>query len=174
MPSELLSGRAIGVGGDPRHWRGLVQQLCLQPAAVESIHSCTLVTLHVSLREDIAFVKPCSRRPLRRRHGLPCLCRLGNGSSCPPGLWSCLGHAHTRCFSLRRRLGLLCSPSFGTFASVSLDEAGLCLSFLLAGGLPFLSPLPCPGPGHALTARRGSRTEVQAMAGGAAPGVWGA
>ena len=115
------------------------------------IPALCLVTLHASVREDMAFVKPCSRRPLRRWPGLPCLCRLGNGSSCPPGLRSCLGLAHTRCFSLRRWLGLLCTPSLRTFTSVSLDETGLCLSFLLAGGLPFLSPLSCPGPGSQLS-----------------------
>ena len=147
VPSELLSGRAIGVGVTLDAGVGLSTSYAFNlPQWNRYIPALCRVTVQASLHKDIDCIEHCSLCPLRRRRGLPRFFRHSDRSSCPPGSPSWAGHAHTRRFSLRRRPDLLCLPSLGSFAPMSLDETGLCLSFLLAGESSISQPSPLPQP----------------------------
>lgn len=147
VPSELLSGRAIGDGVTLDAGVGLSTSPAFNlPQWNRYIPALCRVTVQASLRKAIDCIEHCSLCPLRRWRGLPRLFCRSDRSSCPPGSPSWVGHAHTRRFSLRRQPDLLCSPSLGSFAPMSLDETGLCLSFLLAGGSSISQPSPLPRP----------------------------
>lgn len=147
VPSELLSGRVIGVGVTLDAGVGLSTSPAFNlPQWNRYIPALCRVTVQASLRKAIDCIEHCSLCPLRRRRGLPHLFCRSDRSSCPPGSPSWVGHAHTRRFSLRRQPDLLCSPSLGSFAPMPLDETGLCLSFLLAGGPSISQPSPLPRP----------------------------
>ena len=147
VPSELLSGRAIGIGVTLDAGMGLSTSYAFNlPQWNRYIPALCRVTVQASLHKDIDCIEHCSLCPLRRRRGLPRFFRHSDRSSCPPGSPSWAGHAHTRRFSLRRQPDLLCSPSLGSFAPMSLDETGLCLSFLLAGESSISQPSPLPQP----------------------------
>lgn len=65
VPSELLSGRAIGVGVTLDAGVGLPTSSAFNlPQWNRYIPALCKVTVQASLREDIDFVKQCSPRPL--------------------------------------------------------------------------------------------------------------